>query len=253
MPLNWANIHLTILSFNDQVSNMRVEKMLQTQKSFFPATLTILWLQNWSRNPWMKTRIGFTFKNILENSPKEHMISKRKKKVNCRSQLAVFYHEMGNPRQSVLGFLQLTSDSDRLFMINLAKGNLGYIRTNSEVLQQLQTICPVLHGVYSTLRDDVEEHLFNKVVKRLYNLYVETFRDGPQWWEDEQDVTSLPHEQYIVSGRPKLRDLPNYLTSYDSQCCKKVPYSTSNFTGTFFLACEHGFYIAALLMQVIID
>lgn len=198
-----------------------------------------------------KDRIYFQ-KHLGEFTERAHDFEKEKK-VNCRSQLAVFYHEMGNPRQSVLGFLQLTSDSDRLFMINLAKGNFGYIRTNSEVLQQLQTICPVLHGVYSTLRDDVEEHLFNKVVKRLYNLYVETFRDGPQWWEDEQDVTSLPHEQYIVSGRPKLRDLPNYLTSYDSQCCKKVPYSTSNFTGTFFLACEHGFYIAALLMQVIID
>ena len=57
------------------------------------------------------------------------------------------------------------------------------------------------------------------------------------------------HEKYIVSGKPKLRDLPRYTGSKDSKSCKKVPYSTNNFTGTFFLACCHGYFITSLLMQ----
>ena len=135
-------------------------------------------------------------------------------------------------------------------MEKLVTGKLGFVRGNPDILLRLQNVCPVLHSVYSSLRDDDEESLFNRLAKGLYNLYQNTFKSGPQWWEQEQFTSAHGHEQYIVSGMEKVRDLPSYVGGSDLRSCKKVPYKTNNLTGTFFAACNHGFFIASLLMQV---
>ena len=173
-----------------------------------------------------------------------------KPNVTCRENFAPFYNELGNIFQSIIGFLQLTSADDEIFMEKLVTEKLGFIRGNPDILLRLQNICPVLHSVYSSLQDDNEESLFSKVTKGLYNLYQNAFKSGSQWWEQEQVTSAQGHEQYIVSGMEKVRDLPRYAGGSDLRSCKKVPYSTNNLTGTFFAACNHGFYIASLLMQV---
>ena len=171
------------------------------------------------------------------------------KEIRCRSSLSPFYHEMGRHSQSAMGFLQVTSEEDNGFMEKIAKGDFGAIREKPDILFRLKNISPILHGVYSCLKTNNEEVLFNKVVKAIYNIYMDCFRDGVQWWETDQEVVPETHEQYIISGRRKLRDLPKYLGPNDVKTCKKNAYNTSNFTGTFFLACDHGFYNTSVLMQ----
>lgn len=170
--------------------------------------------------------------------------------LNCREGLRPFYNELGNSSQSALSFLQI-STTDRLFIAKLAVGKMFPIRDNQDSLLKLQNVSPILHSVYIDLKTDTEEQLFNKVVKAIYNIYLSCFQSGTQWWEhDQENISNLNHEQYIVSGRPKVRDLPQYVGTNDAKSCKKTPYNTSNYTGTFFLACCHGFYITSLLMQV---
>ena len=172
-------------------------------------------------------------------------------KLNCRSDLAPFYHELGKGCQSIMGFLQLTSDSAENFLEEIARNQHFPIRDNHDLLYRLRNISPILYQVYSNLRSDAEEKSFNKIVKGLLNIFKSCFQAEPRWWQKKQDnVTDLDHEKYMVSGRAKVRDLPQYVGSGDSKGCTKKPYSKSNHTGTFFLACCHGFYIAALLMQV---
>ena len=149
-----------------------------------------------------------------------HDESKRK----CRDGLAPFYNELGNHDQCILGFFQLTSDKDEIFLVKLASGRLGSIRGNPDNLLKLRNLCPVLHSVYSSLKNDDEESLFNKVVRALFNIYQMSFKTGRQWWEQEQVVSTQNHEKYLACGRPKLRDLPTYVGASDSAACNKNSY-----------------------------
>ena len=98
-----------------------------------------------------------------------------------------------------------------------------------------------------------EERYFQKVIGHLYDVYRKCFRDGVQWFEKEQQepIVEEGHERYIVSGRKCVRRLPKYVTkrSEDVKICSKSPYNTNNMTGTFFLCCKHGYFIASMLMQ----
>ena len=190
------------------------------------------------------------FQRRLGEFTKEAHSFEAETEMNCRPELSSFYHEMGNHSQSAIGFFQPCSEEDVIFLSMIAEGKLGALRDNPDKLWKLKNISPVLHDVYSSLRSEREETLFNKVTRGLYNIYMSCFDENPQWWEEEREVLPKMNEQYMISGRKKVRDLPQYLGNHDIRSCKKVPYNTANFTGTFFLACSHGFFISSLLMQV---
>ena len=202
------------------------------------------------QNPDGGSEQTYLYRCLKDFTEASHIVT-TETNINCRSGLSPFYHELGSNSQSALSFMQITSPEDRHYIAELAVGNLFPMRSDQNALSQLQNISPILHSVHAHLLTDTEERLFNKVVKAIYNIYMSCFKSGVQWWESEQEnVTVLSHEQYIVSGRPKVRDLPHYIGSTDTKLCKKVPYNTANFTGTFFLACCHGYFITSLLMQV---
>lgn len=173
-------------------------------------------------------------------------------RVICRREFRGFINELGNQRQSALGFLQTSTTNERNFLIALAKGDLDSILDNPELLYKLENISPILYQTYCGLNPS-EERLFQTLIGHIFEVYQDCFRPGTQWWEEEQgELEALDCEKYIVSGRKKIRLLPKYGTANggDEKQCKKIPYNENNMCGTFFLCCCHGYFLVSLLMQV---
>ena len=139
-------------------------------------------------------------------------------------------------------------------MVALVKGELGLIRGDPELLQHLNSISPVLHAAYRGLQSDAEEYHFQTLIGKIFEVYKQCFKPGPQWFETTGD--SLPKqscEKYVVSGKPKIRNLPTYVTkqNQDDKICPKHPYNVNDMTGNFFVTCTHGYFIISILMQVL--
>ena len=172
--------------------------------------------------------------------------------VKCRREFRGFFNELGSQRQSALGFLQTSSTNDRNFLVALAKGDLDSILDNPELLYKLENISPVIHAAYRGLKLS-EESLFQAVIGHIFQIYQSCFRPGEQWWQQvEDDLGPQEHEKYIISGRKKIRILPEYRVGNrsDEKQCKKLPYNENNMCGTFFMCCMHGYFLISLLMQV---
>ena len=66
--------------------------------------------------------------------------------VNCRTKFSSFFHELGNHKQSAIGFLQITNRSDRNFLVAVAHGEHESLLEKPDLLQRLNTISPLLHA-----------------------------------------------------------------------------------------------------------
>ena len=140
------------------------------------------------------------FQRRLREFTKEAHSFDAETEMNCRPELSSFYHEMGNHSQSAIGFFQPCLDDDVIFLSVIAEGKMGALRDNPDKLRKLKNISPLLHDVYSSLRSEREETLFNKVTQGLYNIYLSCFDENPQWWEEEREVSPKMNEQYMISG-----------------------------------------------------
>ena len=191
--------------------------------------------------------------NCLGNFLEQTHERRDEEEMNCRPEFRGLCWKLGNPRQSAIGFLQVTSRVERNFLVGLAQGEMDSILENPDHLHQLENISPILHEAYSGLTIS-EERLFQDLIGYIFEVYQDCFRHGRQWWEETcEDLECMDHEQYIASGRKKVRLLPNYTgwKKADEKHCSKTPYNENNMCGTFFLSCVHGYFLVSLLMHVV--
>lgn len=129
-------------------------------------------------------------------------------------------------------------------------GELDSILENPTHLEHLQRISPMIHEAYMGLKPSEEKH-FQNLLGHIMELYQNCFKKGPMWWEHTEEEVFAEEDEFIASGREKIRRLPNYENKRgkDEKLCNKNSYNSNNMTGTFFLTCEHGYFIVSLLMQ----
>jgi mannose-6-phosphate isomerase-like protein (cupin superfamily) len=194
--------------------------------------------------------------SVAEFTNLTHTFTEQDVNRRCQTEFAPLYHELGMSLQSALGFLQITSTGDRNFVVEISSGEHGSIKDNPDMLRHLQLISPTFHKAYTGIANAVQEKSLQQLIGRTYQIYRRCFKPGEQWFEKmDTPVHHHKDEHFIVSGKPKLRDLPEYVLNKKEgkRTCKKTPYSLADMTGTFFLCCSHGYFLMSLLMQVIIN